>query len=155
MALHIIAIGQNLPNYMNEAISHYLKLIPPPYKPHIKAIPTNKNSTSLSPSEIKSFETRALIAAIPSDSLTIALDQTGHAYDNVTLARNLNHWLQQHKNIVFLIGGSHGLDTSYKQHIDQQWSLSTLTFPHSLARLITIEQIYRSIMILSNHPYHK
>lgn len=100
-------------------------------------------------------EAAALCKAIPEKSHVIALDNLGKHWSTEQLATQLKNWQSLGKNLVFLIGGPDGLHTSCRERADQLWSLSPLTFPHPLVRVILVEQLYRAQSLLDNHPYHR
>jgi 23S rRNA (pseudouridine1915-N3)-methyltransferase len=100
-------------------------------------------------------EGERILAAVPAGCAVIALDERGTAITTTELARRLARWRQNGRNIAFLIGGADGLAESVKKSSDAVWSLSPLTLPHGLARVVLAEQLYRAGSILHNHPYHR
>jgi 23S rRNA (pseudouridine1915-N3)-methyltransferase len=96
-----------------------------------------------------------ILAAVPAGCSRIALDERGTAFTTTELARRLARWRQSGRDIAFLIGGADGLAESVKKSSDTVWSLSPLTLPHGLARVVLAEQLYRAASILHNHPYHR
>ncbi|HRE32868.1 MAG TPA: 23S rRNA (pseudouridine(1915)-N(3))-methyltransferase RlmH, partial [Candidatus Berkiella sp.] len=90
----------------------------------------------------------------PTDKV-IALDVQGQAFSTQTLATNIANWQQEGNRLVFLIGGPDGLSEACLKRANVKWSLSMLTFPHVLARVILLEQLYRATSLLANHPYHR
>jgi 23S rRNA (pseudouridine1915-N3)-methyltransferase len=100
-------------------------------------------------------EGERILAAVPAGCALIALDERGTAITTPELARRLARWRQNGRNIAFLIGGADGLAESVKKSSDAVWSLSPLTLPHGLARVVLAEQLYRAGSILHNHPYHR
>jgi len=85
----------------------------------------------------------------------IALDVLGKSWSTEQLSGQLDQWLASGQDIVLLVGGPEGLSKACLQRADQKWSLSALTFPHPLVRVILAEQLFRAWSILSNHPYHR
>ena len=85
----------------------------------------------------------------------IALDIKGHSLDSINFASKLNYLVDHFQEIIFIIGGSHGLHNNVLSYADYTFSMSELTFPHQLARLILVEQIYRAYKIIGNETYHK
>ena len=100
-------------------------------------------------------EGRRISAAIPERSLRIALDERGRAWSTRELAKRLAEWQMEGRDGAFLIGGADGLPEEVKREADAVWSLSALTLPHALVRIILAEQLYRASSILRNHPYHR
>jgi 23S rRNA (pseudouridine1915-N3)-methyltransferase len=96
-----------------------------------------------------------MLAAIPERSLVVALDVGGRAWDTPALAVRLQEWLQSGRDIVLLVGGPDGLSGDCLRRADLRWSLSALTLPHALVRVVLAEQLYRAWTIISGHPYHR
>ncbi len=96
-----------------------------------------------------------MLASIPMDSHVVALELTGTIWNTEELSLKLARWRTKHQHIALLIGGPEGLAPECISRANQTWSLSRLTFPHALARVIVAEQIYRAWTILCHHPYHK
>lgn len=95
------------------------------------------------------------LSLVKKDSLKIALDQNGEKLSSEKLAKNLDIWQQNYSNLYFFIGGPDGLSQNIKSKADYIISLSDLTFPHQFVKIILSEQLYRSICIMRNHPYHR
>src|ERR1700722_10664492 len=108
-----------------------------------------------SPAEIKRREGEALLAALPGQSFTIALDLGGEMLDSETFAARRESWLTLSRPIRFLIGGAEGLDRAVLNHADFTLSLGRMTWPHLLVRAMLAEQIYRARSIAGGHPYHR
>lgn len=96
-----------------------------------------------------------MLAAIARNDYVIALDQPGTQYTTEDLAGLLDTWLGQGRDLALLIGGADGLSDACRTRADLRWSLSDLTLPHGLARVLAAEQIYRAWSILRGHPYHR
>jgi 23S rRNA (pseudouridine1915-N3)-methyltransferase len=107
------------------------------------------------PSEVKRRECEALLAALPASAFVIALDSAGATPHSEELARLLERWLATGRTPCFLIGGAEGLDESVIARADYTLSLGRLTWPHFLARVMLVEQVYRARSIASGHPYHR
>ena len=104
---------------------------------------------------IKQQEGEKILAAIPRGSRIVALEVNGRAWSTQQLAKQLDGWLHSGQDIALLIGGPEGLSDSCVARADVKWSLSPLTLPHPLVRVLLSEQIYRAYSILKNHPYHR
>jgi 23S rRNA (pseudouridine1915-N3)-methyltransferase len=107
------------------------------------------------PAEVKRREGEALLAALPSNALAVALDLGGQAPDSERFAALLERWLSLGRPICFLIGGAEGLDGPVLTRADFTLSLGPMTWPHFLARAMLAEQIFRARSIASGHPYHR
>lgn len=87
--------------------------------------------------------------------LTIALDETGQIWSSAQLAEQMTGWMQNSPHVALLIGGPDGLSSHCKERAQSLWSLSKLTLPHGLVRVVLVEQLYRAWTILQGHPYHR
>jgi 23S rRNA (pseudouridine1915-N3)-methyltransferase len=93
--------------------------------------------------------------ALPAGCVKIALDERGTLFDTMALARRVTRWRESGRDVAFILGGADGLSEDVKKSADLIWSLSPLTLPHGLARVVLAEQLYRAFSILQNHPYHR
>jgi 23S rRNA (pseudouridine1915-N3)-methyltransferase len=107
------------------------------------------------PAEIKRREAEALVSALPPRAFVIALDQSGSMPNTETFAALLERWLGMGRPICFLIGGAEGLDRGVLDQADHTMSLGAMTWPHGLARVMLVEQIYRVRSLAAGHPYHR
>ena len=103
----------------------------------------------------RKIEGDAIIGAIPRGSTVVALSRAGLEYDSIGFARRLEKWQHEGRELTFVIGGAHGLDDSVIGKSSHSLSLSAMTLPHELARLVLLEQLYRGFTILKGEPYHK
>jgi 23S rRNA (pseudouridine1915-N3)-methyltransferase len=101
-------------------------------------------------------EAENLRAATPEGAVTVALTEEGKQLSSVEVAQKMDRWMVEgRKDVVFYIGGAHGLAPQLKREADQRWSLSRMTFPHDVARMLLWEQLYRAMTIIRGEPYHK
>ncbi len=100
-------------------------------------------------------EAQRIEAALPKGGRTMVLDETGKMVTTRQLADNMTRWRDDGRDITFVIGGADGTAARLKQRADWLWSLSPLTLPHGLVRVVLAEQLYRAASILGNHPYHR
>lgn len=107
------------------------------------------------PGRARAEEARRLRAAVPARALRIALDAGGRALDTERLAARVADWNRTGETVAFLVGGPDGLDPGLLAEADERWSLSPLTLPHALVRVVVAEQLYRALSMLHNHPYHR
>lgn len=135
-----------MPDWVSTACQEYSKRMPADCAIELKEIKSDVNPAK---------EAIKIIAAIPKNSLIIALDERGKDLSTKDIASHLKNWREIGKDIVFLIGGADGLDASLKSKEIPLWRLSSLTLPHAFARLLLIEQLYRAWTILQGHPYHR
>lgn len=107
------------------------------------------------PGTVLASEKARILAAIPAGSVKIALDERGKALSTADLARKLAQWMEQGRDVAFVIGSADGLDEGLKKEADLLLSLSAMTLPHAMVRVMLAEQLYRATSLLRNHPYHR
>lgn len=116
-------------------------------------VPETKPSGRLDDRHVRDREAKTLLAALPREGTVVALDPAGTVLDSEGLARRLERWAAP--GAVFVLGGPLGLGAPLLERADFRWSLSRLTFPHELARVLVAEQLYRGITLIRGVPYHK
>lgn len=149
--IKIICVGNIKEKYLKDAIKEYEKRLTKYTKLEIievKSLETNDINKNLKE------EANNILKHLKEKDYIISLDRSGRTFDSIELSKHLEKILTQ-KDIVFIIGGSNGLDTSIKNTSNDLMSFSNLTFPHQLFRMLLLEQIYRSFKILNNEQYHK
>jgi len=104
---------------------------------------------------VRAAERDRILAAIPSGGVKVALDEHGTMMTTSQFADRLEGWMNNGRDICFLIGGADGLDEAVKDGADLVFSLSRLTMPHALVRVVLAEQLYRAVSVTRNHPYHR
>lgn len=146
--IKIIAVGKISQRYLNQGIEYYIKQIPHKVEIiEVKDEPTEKGID---------IESERILSKIKSTDAVCLLAIQGHMMDSFGFSKWMDEKLTYlSKDIVFIIGGSHGVNESVYQRANEQLSFSKMTFPHQLMRLILVEQIYRAMMIKKGHPYHK
>lgn len=155
MSVKLIAVGRNMPTWVNTAFTDYAKRLPSEFKLELIELKAEHRGKNDSIPAIIKRESENLMAAIPSDHYTIALDERGQQWSTHELAERLNDFRLQSRKICLLVGGPDGLSDQCRQQADSLWSLSKLTLPHPLVRVIIAEQLYRAWSILCKHPYHR
>ena len=140
---------------MKQAYDEFAKRLPHECRLQLIEIPANKRTKNTDVQRVIKEEGERLLAAIPSNSLVYALDSAGQQWSTEKLAKQMEQWLVDGRDIALLIGGPDGLSEQCKLRADASLSLSKLTFPHPLVRIIIAEQIYRAWSILKGHPYHR
>ena len=159
MTTKIITIGHKHPHWVITACEDFLVRLPKTYQPKIETLPlATRPHASYDTKQalvFKKLEADTILKKIHIDDWVIALHPTGKSHSTAEFSRLLSLWNQQYKTIVFLIGGPDGLCDSVLSRANEQLSLSSLTFPHTLAKIILVEQLYRAYTLLQNHPYHR
>ena len=100
-------------------------------------------------------ECRRITAALPKDSFRVVLDERGESLTTRALAARIGAWRERGRDVAFIIGGADGMAAAFKEEAGLLWSLSALTLPHQLVRVVLAEQLYRAVSILAGHPYHR
>ncbi len=153
MKFTIINVANKMPQWVDIACSEYLKRINHgKYSCKIIEIKADKH---LSAMDNMALEAKKIKTQIPSGSFVVALDEKGSEYTSISFAKKLEQISLHNHHITFIIGGADGLHPEIKQSANIMVQLSLLTYPHALVRVIILEQIYRAITILENHPYHR
>lgn len=155
MRIRLITLTHKLPSWVKAGFEDYAKRMPAWYRLELVEIPLEKRGASSDLQRVLQREEEKMLAAIHPQHLVIALDVKGKLWDTETLATQLATWQQKSRTIDLLVGGPEGLSIACLARAQLKWSLSPLTFPHFLVRLIVAEQIFRAFAILNNHPYHR
>lgn len=155
MKFQFWAIGKKHESYVKEGIEDFTKRISKYYPVEWTIIPVPKNAGMMSEMDLKKKEAELVVQWLQKDDFLVALDERGKELNSTKLAEFIQARANEsHKTISFLIGGAFGLDDAILKKANYTWSLSQLTFPHQLVRLIMAEQVYRACSIIRNEKYH-
>ena len=155
MKLSLWSIGKPHDTYVKDGFTDFTKRISKYYPVEWTIIPTPKNAGLMSETDLKKKEAEIILQWLSPTDFLVALDEKGKEMTSEGLANFIQQRATEStKNIVFLIGGAFGIDETLFKRANLKWSLSALTFPHQLVRLILAEQIYRACTILRNEKYH-
>jgi len=155
MRIHLIAVGTRMPSWVEQGYREFSKRLPHECSLRLLEIPLGKRSKSQAAERARDAEGQAMLAAIPVDCFVVALDVQGKAWSTQELAAKLQDWMASGRDLALLIGGPDGLSPACLERADQRWSLSSLTFPHALVRVLVAEQLYRAWTVTIGHPYHR
>jgi len=155
MRLHLLAIGQRMPDWVAAGFAEYAARMPRELSLVLRALPNPARSRAMDPATLRRVEGQALLAAVPAQALVVALDERGRVVDTQGVADRLAGWQQSGRDVALIVGGASGLDDAVRERAEWIWSLSPLTFPHMLVRVLVAEQIYRAWSLLNHHPYHR
>jgi len=155
MRLHLLAVGTRLPAWQQEGYLEYARRLPRQCALRLVEIPATKRTKQADPVRAAAKEGERMLAAIPEKAHVVALDERGIAYSTRDLAARLAEWREAGRDVALLVGGADGLSQACLERADARWSLSKLTLPHGLVRVLVAEQIYRAWSILDGHPYHR
>ncbi len=154
MKLNVLAVGHRQPEWVSAGCAEYLKRMPRELPASVTEIKPEARG-SKTREQLLAVEKARIRDALPSASRIVVLDEKGDDLTTLKLARRLEVWMQDGRDVALLIGGADGLDEEFKQQADDKLRLSSLTLPHGLARLVLCEQLYRAVSVLKNHPYHR
>jgi len=153
--IYVLAVGDKPPSWVEAGVNQYTERMPRECKIQINTIATVKRSRSQAITQAQAQEQELLLKHTPNDSLRIALDEHGKSWTTMVLADKLENWLQISPVVTLYIGGPDGFTQDFLDQADFVWSLSTLTMPHMLVRVLLVEQLYRAWTIIQGHPYHR
>jgi 23S rRNA (pseudouridine1915-N3)-methyltransferase len=153
--IHLIAAGTRMPSWVSEGFDDYAGRMPPECRLLLKEIPLGASRSGGDSRKAMQEESEKMLSAVPEGANLIALDVRGKALATEELAKQLNQWLQEGRDQALLIGGPDGLAPDCLARASLRLSLSPLTLPHGLVRVVVAEQLYRAWSILKNHPYHR
>ena len=155
MKINLIAVGSKMPSWVEQGYREYARRMPAECSLTLKEINAQQRGKNAPIKKLLEKEGQQILSAIPKGSGVIALEVTGKPWSTEDLAKNMKNWMAEGRDQCLLIGGPEGLHADCIAAADVRWSLSPLTFPHPLVRVIVAEQIYRAWSILKNHPYHR
>ena len=155
MKLHVLAVGHRMPGWVTEGFLEYSKRMPREMPLQLKELKPAQRSAAADVPRWLAAEAERIAAATPSGALRVVLDEKGRSFPTRTLADHLERWRREGRDVAFVIGGADGLAPELKKDAGLLWSLSPLTLPHGLVRVILAEQLYRAASLLTNHPYHR
>lgn len=155
MKIQLIAIGDKMPQWAKAGFQEYANRMPADMSLELKQVRAATRTKNQSTATIIKEEQKRLQAALPDSNHLIALDVNGAHWSTEQLAEQVNHWRELAKPVAMIVGGADGLSEQLIKQSQQRWSLSRLTFPHYLVRVLIAEQLYRAWTILHHHPYHR
>lgn len=155
MQINLISVGNKMPGWVKQGYDEYAKRMPRECELVMREITPGKRGKNFDVARTVQDEGERMIAAIPKDTHLVTLDIQGKPWSTSELSQALQRWMEGGRHIALLVGGPEGLADSVRQLADETWSLSRMTLPHPLVRIVVAEQIYRAWSILHNHPYHR
>jgi len=155
MLLRLIAAGTRLPDWVNQGFADYAGRLTQEYRLELKEIPLGQRSATASAQQAIAKEGERMTAALPPKAFIVALQVKGKPLTSEQLAEFLAARARDGRDVAFLIGGPDGIAPELDAKADLRWSLSALTLPHALARVVVAEALYRAVMIVKGHPYHR
>lgn len=155
MKLFILAVGNKMPEWITSGFNEYSKRMPRESKIELIELKPESRTSGKTTQQIMEAEAQRILAALPPNTRRIVLDEHGATPTTKQLAAQMQNWLGDGQDVVFVIGGADGLHDSVKQVAQQLMALSAFTLPHGMVRVLLAEQLYRAHSLLHNHPYHR
>ena len=155
MQVDLIAVGTKMPSWVETAWQDYVKRLPKEWKLNLIEIPAGKRGKNAPIKQILQQEGERVLKAAANCDTVIALDRLGKAINSHDLAGSCSTWLANRQRVAILIGGPEGLSDECLAAATTRWSLSAMTLPHPVVRVVIVEQVFRAWSILNNHPYHR
>lgn len=155
MRLRIVAVGTRMPDWVEQGYAEYAKRLPPEIRLELVELPLGHKGRTRVPEQAMAREGEAMLKSISDGEGVVALDVRGKPWSTEQLATQLRGWQESGRHYNLLIGGPDGLAPECLARAEQRWSLSPLTLPHPLVRIVLAEQLYRAWSINARHPYHR
>ncbi|WP_210396375.1 23S rRNA (pseudouridine(1915)-N(3))-methyltransferase RlmH [Motiliproteus sediminis] len=155
MRIRLLAVGTRMPRWVTNGYEEYVKRLPAELSLELVELNLGHRGKNADTARAIAREGDDMLAAIGKGDRVVALDVKGKAWSTEQLATQLEVWQMDGRNISLLVGGPDGLDSRALALAEQRWSLSPLTLPHPLVRVLLAEQLYRAWTITKGHPYHK
>lgn len=155
MKVTLLAVGKRMPGWVSEGVAEYARRIERDLNFSVQEIALAQRSGSVSPAQAIAREDEQMLARLSPDDFVVALEVEGRSIDTPGLAGQLQRLREDSRDLCLLVGGPDGLGPRCLARADLRWSLSALTFPHPLVRVLLAEQLYRAWSLLQGHPYHR
>jgi 23S rRNA (pseudouridine1915-N3)-methyltransferase len=155
MRIVLIAVGEKPPAWVRDGFVDYARRLPKPWTPELVELALGHRGKGADPARAIADEGARVLAALPKSAHIVALDERGSGWTSVELSRRMDGWAQAGDPVALLIGGPDGHAPEVLQRARERWSLSSLTLPHALVRVVVAEQLYRGWTLLQGHPYHR
>jgi 23S rRNA (pseudouridine1915-N3)-methyltransferase len=157
--LWIVAVGHRMPAWVGAGFEDYARRMPREARMTLVEVkPQHRRSAGAAPADIEralEAERRRIAAALPKDCYKVVLDERGRDLTTRELSARMGAWRRGGRDVGFVVGGADGTAAGLRSEADLLWSLSRLTLPHQLVRVLLAEQLYRAVSMLGGHPYHR
>ncbi|HEY3517690.1 MAG TPA: 23S rRNA (pseudouridine(1915)-N(3))-methyltransferase RlmH [Gammaproteobacteria bacterium] len=155
LRLSLITASNRQPTWVDEGADDYAKRLRGRCTLEIKPVPLARRTSTTPVERVIRDEGERMLALVPQGAHVVALRETGKPWSTKELARKLERWMQLGAPVSLLVGGPDGLSPECVARANERWSLSNLTLPHGLVRVVVAEALYRAWSLLENHPYHR
>lgn len=155
MHIRLLAVGDRQPSWVDEAYRRYAERLPREWRFRLDTIATVRRSKNNKSQQAKESEGEKILGKLGADEHVVLLDERGKQLKSRALATTLAEWQAGGRDLCFIIGGPDGVSDACRQRANFTWSLSDLTMPHGLARVLVVESLYRAWSLQTGHPYHR
>ncbi len=155
MRIRLLAVGSKMPAWVEEGVETYRKRLPRDFSLEIEEIALGQRGKNADIAKARAQEAQRIRDKLRGDEYVVALEVKGRPWTTEQLAQEADGWRMTGRDIVLLVGGPDGLEASLSSNADKTWSISPLTLPHPLVRIMLAEQLYRAWTLLVGHPYHR
>ena len=155
MRITLISASSKQPDWVRSGFDEYARRLRGPVSLSLIEVPLPKRTRSSAIDRLIAAEGERMLAAVPAGAHVIALDEKGKSFRTAELARRLESWIGLGQPVALLVGGPDGLAPGCLERAGERWSLSPLTLPHGLVRIVVAEALYRAHSLLQGHPYHR
>jgi 23S rRNA (pseudouridine1915-N3)-methyltransferase len=155
MKVRLLAVGTRMPDWVTRGVEEYRKRLPRDFALEVEEIVPGARGRNADIGRAVALEGERVRARLKGGEHLVALEVNGKPWSTEALAREADGWRMQGRDVALLVGGPDGLEPSLSASADQRWSLSPLTLPHPLVRIILTEQLYRAWTLMVGHPYHR
>lgn len=155
MRIRLVSVASRMPRWVEEGYQEYAKRMPAELPVDLVDIPLSTRGKNADVARLIKREGEQMLATVQPGERVVTLEVTGKPWSTEELAEQLENWRLEARNVNLMVGGPEGLAPEVAARSDQRWSLSALTLPHPLVRILLAEQLYRAWTIINRHPYHK
>lgn len=155
MHMRLLAVGDRQPEWVDSAVDAYLARLPRAWQFSLDCIATASRKRGASSTAAVNLEGEKLLARLRRDERVVLLDERGLQFSSRELAGRISAWENDGRDVALIVGGPDGVADSLRQRAELEWSLSKLTMPHGIARILVVEQLYRAWSLSAGHPYHR
>lgn len=155
MKVRLLTVSHRQPRWVVDGCAEYERRLPRNWNFELVEIRPEQRPGGADTARVQAAEAERLRAALPRGARVVALDERGESWSTKQFAARFERWLQDARDVAFVVGGADGLDPAFREAAELALSLSALTLPHGLVRVLFVEQLYRVASVLQGHPYHK
>ena len=155
MRVKLIAVGTRMPAWVEAGVAEYLPRLPREWRYEIVEVPVASRTGTADIARLREAEGEKMLRQVPEGAHVVAFDERGSLHSTVEWAKALQAWGREHRDVALLVGGPDGLAPACLARAREKWSLSRLTLPHGMVRVLVTEALYRAASLNAGHPYHR